>query len=47
MHTEPREYLRGFTVHRAVIDPPPGAQRLAAHEDVLGDAESGNNVGSW
>ena len=41
MHTEPREYLRGFTVHRAVIDPPPGAQRLAAHEDVLGDAEVG------
>ena len=37
--------LRGIVVHRPAIDRPAPSQRLAAHEDVLGDREVGKQRG--
>ena len=39
VHAEPVEELLGLGVHRRPVDPAAAAERLAAHEDVLGDRQ--------
>src|SRR5258708_6286475 len=41
LHAQPREQFGGQPVHRGTVDPPPWAQRLPAHEDVLRDGQVG------
>jgi hypothetical protein len=40
-HAEPGKQFCGLRVHPAPVDAPPGHQRLAAHEDVLGHGQVG------
>jgi len=42
---KPLEQCGGLTAHQLPVDPPPGPQRLPAHEDVLRDREIGEQGG--